>query len=639
MNARLESWSSHTPFYRRANKKWVIAGVVLLVVASATPFALHKLNPATPAATTMIYTVGYGNLSQSVSASGTLQPASTADLTFSDPSAKVTSINVKVGQMVKQGQVLAQEDDSATKAALFSAQSAVAQAKASLASAQANLSQLQSGAPGSQVASDKQAVLKAQLALQAAQQQYQAALAASKDTAANQQKLLMAQNTLQTDQQAASNTSGVDIAKSQLALDQQILASDEGNQQTLQALFGDVTPAKIQAAYKLYQETGAALYQTQYSSLSQGYQSLQAANQSISRDKLTIQQDQQSLTAAQNAIAKAQQQVAIDQENLKLVEQQVNDTGATQAALEAAQLQIQMDQLALQSAQAQLSQDQQPANASMISSAEATVAAAQATLMSAENKLQVAQEAENQTKLVTPVNGIVSQINGLVGQPASTSSAAVSAGSTTATAFIVVQDTNTNDMQVPIQLTASQIGQVKDGDPVTLTVPSAGSTTFKGTITEVSPMPVSTSNGTMYMATATVTNTGGLKNGMVANVSIQTSNQANVVTIPASAIQQVGNQNGVYVIAAGSAGTAATANSVSGSASNSTASSMGNYAGPFTGGSLSSPSKLPSDVHFQPVQVGSSLGTGDVQVTAGLSAGQEILVQVPSSGGATGAGN
>ncbi|QSO47190.1 HlyD family efflux transporter periplasmic adaptor subunit [Alicyclobacillus mengziensis] len=624
------------PRLRKLKTKWLYAGAAVVIIGAGAPFAMHRLNAAKPAATTMVYKVGYGNMVQSVSTSGTLQPASTADLSFADSAAKVTKISVKVGQTVKAGQVLAQEDDTATKAALFSAQSAVAQAKASLAAAQANLVKVEGGASSTTLATGQQAVLRAELALKAAQQSYQSQLAASQNSAANQQKLLIAQTTLQNDQQAANDTSGVDIAKSQLALDQQILASDEANVKTLQSMYGSITPAQIQAAYQQYQQsqqalnrqqmvtpqqqTSVAQQQSNYTTMSQGYAALQSAIQSVARDRLTVQRDEQSVAAAENALTRARQKVTIDQQNLQLVQQQVNNTSAVQASLASAQLQIQMDQIALQSAQTQLQQDQLPPNPASVASAQAGVQAAQANLLSTQNALLAAQSAENQTKLVAPVNGVVSLINGKVGQPAGSASAAGASG-----AFIKIVDTNTNDLQIPIQLNQSQISQVKAGDVATITMPTAPGVTYKGTITQVSPTPTvtATANASAYTATALVQNTNGaLKVGMMANVSIQTADQSHVVTIPSIALQQVGGQEGVYVVGPSSAGSGTAA---------ATSGQLGTYAGPFTGGSLSNPTKLPSDVHFQPVQA-NALGTGDVQVTSGLAAGQEILVQVPASG-------
>lgn len=623
---------------RKLKTKWFYAGAAVVIIGAGAPFAMHRLNTVKPATTTMVYKVGYGNMVQSVSTSGTLQPASTADLSFADAAAKVTKINVKVGQTVKAGQVLAQEDDTTTKAALFSAQSAVAQAKASLAAAQANLVKVEGGASSTTLAAGQQAVLRAELALKAAQQSYQSQLAASQNSAANQQKLLIAQTALQNDQQAANDTSGVDIAKSQLALDQQILVSDEANVKTLQSMYGSITPVQIQAAYQQYQQsqqtlntqqmvtpqqqTSVAQQQANYTAMSQGYAALQAAIQGVARDKLTVQRDEQSVAAAENALTRARQKVTIDQQNLQLVQQQVNNTSAVQASLTSAQLQIQMDQIALQSAQTQLQQDQLPPNPASVASAQAGVQAAQANLLSSQNALLAAQSAENQTKLVAPVNGVVSLINGKVGQPAGSASAAGVSG-----AFIQIMDTNTNDLQVPIQLNQAQISQVKSGDVAIITVPTTPGVTYKGTITQVSPTPNATANatasGSAYTATALVQNTNAaLKVGMMANVSIQTADQSHVVTIPSIALQQVGGQEGVYVVGTSSVGSGSIA---------ATSGQLGTYAGPFTGGSLSNPTKLPGDVHFQPVQA-TALGTGDVQVTSGLAAGQEILIQVPASG-------
>ncbi len=100
-------------------------------------------------------TVTRGNLSRTVSASGTVAAAHTDDLSFST-GGTVTAVNVKAGDTVTKGQVLASIDPGQLQAAVSSAQ-------ASLASAQAQLSDDSSaGASAAQIAADNASVTTAQ---------------------------------------------------------------------------------------------------------------------------------------------------------------------------------------------------------------------------------------------------------------------------------------------------------------------------------------------------------------------------------------------------------------------------------------------------------------------------------------------
>jgi multidrug efflux pump subunit AcrA (membrane-fusion protein) len=111
---------------------------------------------------TQVVGVTTGTMQQTASASGTIEPASTADLNFG-VSGKVTAVNVVTGQTVTAGQVLATVDPSALQVAVESAQ-------ASLTSAQDKLSTDQSdSATTSQIDSDKASVTTAQTNLTTAQ--------------------------------------------------------------------------------------------------------------------------------------------------------------------------------------------------------------------------------------------------------------------------------------------------------------------------------------------------------------------------------------------------------------------------------------------------------------------------------------
>src|SRR5690348_8025282 len=92
-------------------------GVIIVVLLLGFFFLRPKPNPNPP----QLYTVKRQDISQIVSASGTLTGENVADLRF--PSGgKLAFLNVKTGDSVNQGQVLAGLDTVALSAALQKAQ-------------------------------------------------------------------------------------------------------------------------------------------------------------------------------------------------------------------------------------------------------------------------------------------------------------------------------------------------------------------------------------------------------------------------------------------------------------------------------------------------------------------------------------
>jgi macrolide-specific efflux system membrane fusion protein len=145
-------------------KPIIIIGCVVVVAGGLGIWHGTSSSSATPAlqVTSEVVSVTTGTMKQTVSTSGTIEPASQASLNFA-VSGKVTAVNVAAGQKVVAGEVLATLDDSALQAEVASAQ-------ASLTSAQAKLvSDESSDAEASQIDSDTASVTSAQTQLTSAQ--------------------------------------------------------------------------------------------------------------------------------------------------------------------------------------------------------------------------------------------------------------------------------------------------------------------------------------------------------------------------------------------------------------------------------------------------------------------------------------
>jgi len=156
----------------RGRKRWyarkgpiiiVVVAVVALGAGLGTWLATSS-SSATPlvTTTTTVQTVSTGTITQTVSSSGTVEPASTADLNFG-ASGRVTAVDVTAGQQVSVGQTLATIDPTSLQAALAQAQATLALDQATLSTDQTN------GASAAQIASDEATIASAQTTVNSAQ--------------------------------------------------------------------------------------------------------------------------------------------------------------------------------------------------------------------------------------------------------------------------------------------------------------------------------------------------------------------------------------------------------------------------------------------------------------------------------------
>jgi macrolide-specific efflux system membrane fusion protein len=117
-----------------------VVNTVLVLAAAGGAFWAYQIvsGPAASADTgatttrTRLVAVTQGTVSQTVSASGSVAGAATANASFTT-SGTVTEVNVKVGDVVTKGQTLAKVDPTAAQAALDTAKANLTAAKAALA--------------------------------------------------------------------------------------------------------------------------------------------------------------------------------------------------------------------------------------------------------------------------------------------------------------------------------------------------------------------------------------------------------------------------------------------------------------------------------------------------------------------------
>jgi membrane fusion protein, macrolide-specific efflux system len=124
--------------------RWPIIGVVVVLIAAAVGLSLWLTagasSPTGLTVTTATVRATTGTIQQTVASSGTLEPASQANVNFAVPGT-VTAVNVKAGQTVTAGQVLATvgttaltDDEDAAQAQLTAAQDRLSSDESSNAS-------------------------------------------------------------------------------------------------------------------------------------------------------------------------------------------------------------------------------------------------------------------------------------------------------------------------------------------------------------------------------------------------------------------------------------------------------------------------------------------------------------------------
>jgi HlyD family secretion protein len=109
------------PFYRFLKNKWVIIGLIIIIIIGAISYMMTR----TKAATFQYAVVSMGNVVEKVSVTGTVSPVDKADLAF-EKSGVISKIYVKVGDQIKAGDPIATLDNAQDTAVMASAQATLA---------------------------------------------------------------------------------------------------------------------------------------------------------------------------------------------------------------------------------------------------------------------------------------------------------------------------------------------------------------------------------------------------------------------------------------------------------------------------------------------------------------------------------
>ena len=546
-------------------QRWLLLPIILVIITAIVLWRLYASATTTTMATA---TVSQGNLTITVSGSGAVAAARQIELPFQQ-SGTVTAVNVKVGDQVKAGQVLAQIDAGDLQLQLQ-------QAQANLKAQQAKLAQIKDGSATPQDMTSAQAALdsaKAQLQqtktgtasaadIQSAQAQLDAARArlnalknpTSADLNAAQSKVDQAQIALQSTRNSASQAK----TNAQLALQNAVdvltqaqskYATAQSNWQHVQDSGTDPTkPNTTNAAgQKVPNKLNSAQRQQYYDAFVQAQTALNSAQNGVTQAQVAYD------AARQKEITDVAQAEAASKDAQRSLDVLMNPSAAdlTQAQAEVTQAQANLDKLRqggtvadITKAQAAVTQAQANLDKLTAPATSADLAAAEASVLQAEADVATAQRNLEQATLTAPFDGVVAAVGVQVG---GNSTSGDSSSTSTASAAITLVDRS--KLHIAVNLSEADTAKVQVGQPVSLTFDALPNVRLQGTVATVAPAATVSQNVVTFPVQIEFDpGTTPVKVGMSAAADIQVQQVNNAILVPSRAMQTAGNGRTVTVL-------------------------------------------------------------------------------------------
>lgn len=333
----------------------------------------------------------------------------------------------------------------------------------------------------------------------------------------------------------------------------------------------------VQAGQNLFQVKSTASEQEVASSWAAYQNAVEVANnasQSQLSEQATLEKDRAAVIAASATVTQMQNNLAASQPNpATKVSYTQNDIDSINSALTSAQETFNADQ-------AKYNQSGQ------------SISAAQA----AENSAWLAYEATQDSIVTAPVSGTVANLAYQVGDQVQASGNSVNTSVNNAnntnnsTANAVLSLGNFSTPYIKVQASEVDIPTIHAGEHALITLSAYPSKTFVGTVNNVDTVGTVTSGVVSYNVYVTfIAPPAGILPGMSATVTIETARKDNVLSIPTSAVQTVGGEQGVRLMQHGK-------------------------------------------ITFVPVTTGIASST-DTEITSGLSEGQTVVTNVLSTTG------
>jgi HlyD family secretion protein len=243
---------------------------------------------------------------------------------------------------------------------------------------------------------------------------------------------------------------------------------------------------------------------------------------------------QQTIASAQTQFQNAQRDVTSAQTTLKNAQQLFEVGGGTQQAVRDAQLALDKARSNLESSRVALQTAQNAVNLKAQSDTQ-DLRNLELAVQQARISVKNASADLAGTKMYAPMNGVVSAVTGQVGGPASSGGAL----------FTLINDRQIN---LPVQVDETEIGKVKLGQPVEVTLDALEGESFRGKVTRITPQATIVSNIAVFYVTVTLENPElKLRPGMSAEAEIIAREIQGAVLVPRRAVETVRNRAYVTV--------------------------------------------------------------------------------------------
>lgn len=510
-------------------------GVLLLAIVAA---GLALLAPQPPEQTGRTIEAQLGTVSETVTATGTVETAGIVDLAFTT-SGVVDAVDVAEGDIVAADDRIAALDDTAQLQALASARSTYVQAVANastapltLASAQRNLAAAERNQRLNRQ-SYAETVSAAREALADAQSSWAESCLTPEGSCpddavwAQLRSAEAAVVSARTAYDQAVQNASTTTATNQVKLSQaQVNVDAARSRQTTQCdTFGSTSTACTSAVDALRSAEQAYELQARANSAADiaGQQALVTADSAVTEANVALRRLQSSLRgAAADAVRAAQN--TLDSALLSQRKGLAMDRQAVQSAREAV-------------AQQTASQQAVDLGDTSLTPAEAAVDVARAGVVAAEAALA-------DTVLTSPIDGRIASIDLTVGDP-------VAAGTSVVT---VLPDA---PFEIVAEFSEADALKLAPGQPAVVSFDALPGTTATGTVSSIATLPtetvgstgvVSSGGVTTYSATITLDDSpAGAREGMSVSVVVTTQQVDDVVWAPTAAITTVGGRSTVTI--------------------------------------------------------------------------------------------
>jgi HlyD family secretion protein len=471
-------------------KKKIIWTIITLLIILLIGFRIFK--PKDNSANIQTDKVKKQDIKATVLATG--QVVSNTDLNLSfKTSGVISKINVKVGDKIKAGSVLATLSQNDVQASLTSAAGTLAQARA-------NYEKVLAGASSQDIDVSQKALDAAQVAL---------------NTAKNNFTNTQAQQTV-----AVSNAYN-SLLNSSLAA-----VSAQNNSGSAVLTISGAYTGSDQGVYNV------SIYNT---GSGQIFQTTGLENSSGPVKNTSVPLGSKGLFIQFSGTANSSDTWTITIPNT-MASNYVANYNAYQTALKSQKSAVDAAQAQVDSANAALAQAQANLAAKQAQARPADIAAAQAQILSAQGQVQAASAAVENTVIRAPADGTITSVDKKVGELASALQE-----------VLILQDVT--NLHVEANVSEASISNLQPDQTVDLTFDALGPDRhFAGVVQTVNPGATIVSGVVNYKVTASITAIPEVKPGMTANMTVLVSEKKSVLTLPTRAIINQDSKKYVRVI-------------------------------------------------------------------------------------------